>query len=616
MANDPSTFFGLGYTGRQQHYVYDRRSDSWGTIYGYVFNLKFSDGTQTDAVVSPEFGSQENAREKANEYAFYLGQQPKSIRDGVQRLIIFDGDAKWGGLNGDVMVHTVHGKALIKKGTLEETLFHEAIHATFETGHKNHPDWHEAQKADGISITKYGQNYPVREDFAETFLMYFVSRYMTDRVTDSVLDTVNTLIPNRLAYLDSQNFDLSPYTPNSTSHAATLTSHGPEVEIETKSVTLSWNRPEGTHAYRLDVGTTGIGSDNILASDLLYQDQSEVTNLPDEYAAVYVRLWSAHWSGSWEYRDYRFISPNLDNSRLTANLTRPRHGNQLTGVRQTFYWDNPPLASHYDLLLGSSKGGNDILSSNVQKASDYSFQYRDVFGLPSDGRDVFARLWTYTDSWNYQDYVIEAINDPEVVSILSPAQDTQLASSSVVFDLEKPYVDSEYSYDLIVGTQGVHSNDIRVSSVTSDESVLVNGLPVDGRTVYLTLWTKKGELPWSYKTYSYEAVDAVISTAHFDNYSEETPPLLESTKVLFEWRKPDVNHEHELYLYDLLVGSTPWSSDIRSSSTTTNQSLLVEGLPKDGSKVYITFWTKVGEQPWASKQYIYQTPKTNEVDNP
>lgn len=611
MESDPSTFFGLGYSGRQERSVYDRRADSWGTINGYIFNLKFTDGTQTEAVVSPEFGSQDNARKQANEYAHYLGQMPKINREGLKRIIIFDGDARWGGLNGEVMVHTVMGEYYLKLGILEEILFHELVHATFESGHINNPGWHAAQKADGISITDYGKKFPIREDFAETFLMYFASRYKPDRVTGSILETINSVIPNRLAYFDKQNFDLSPYAPNSESWAATLISHGPEEDFDTKSVTLSWNQPEGIDSYRLDVGTKGIGSDNILASDLLYKEQIEVNNLPDEHAFVYVRLWSAHWSGLREYRDYRFTSPNLnlDNSRLTASLKSPKDGNLLNGVRQTFKWDHPPLATYYDLVLGSYRGGNDILASNIQKATKYSFQYKVVFGLPTDGKDIFARLWTWTDtdSWNYEDYVVKAVNDPEVVSILSPAPNTQLTSSSVFFDLEKPLVDDEYLYDLIIGTQGLNSDDIRSSSITSSESVKVDGLPVDGRTVYLTLWTKKGDdFPWSHKVYSYQAAEGLTSSKHFDNYTADKPPLLESTKVLFEWSQPAVAHENELYLYDLLVGTEPFAADIRTSLTTTNQALLVEGLPDDGSMVYLTFWTKVGDQPWEYEQYIYQ----------
>ncbi|MBW8183042.1 hypothetical protein [Shewanella nanhaiensis] len=612
LPTDPTTFYGLGYLGRKKHYTYDRRADSWGVIYAYIFDMKFSDGTQTQAFVSPEFGNIVAARAQAQKYAFYLGQLPRAIRDGLLRITIFDGDAKWGGLKGEILVHTDHGAKLERTGMFEETLFHEAIHSAVELNHKNNPVWHAAQKADGISISKYGNDYPIREDFAETFLMYFLSRYVPDRVPPSILEKVNNLIPNRLKYLDNQNLNLSPYMPNTRSRAATIVSHTPEADIEGKSVTFSWNQPHGVYAYQLNVGTDEIGSNTILSSEVLDVNQLFVEGLPDDHKTLYVRLWSASIADGWVYRDYRFTSPTLDSNRTTASIIYPKkNGAVFNGVREAFYWDNPKDATHYDLLLGSYPGGNDILSSDVQEKSIYTFQHKATEGLPSDGRNVYARLWTHTDSWNYKDFVYKALNDPDAVSMLSPLDGTQLDSSSVVFDFVKPHVDKDYFYDLIVGTNGVHSNNIRASSITQDESLLIEGLPIDGRTVYATLWTKKGNNPWMHKLYTYKAANGITTRVAINSDSSGSQSQLESSNVLFEWDKPDEKQENDLYLYDLIVGTEgKFSSNIRSSSTTTNQLALVKSLPTNGSTIYVTLWTKIGDNPWRSKQYTYQTTES------
>lgn len=50
----------------------------------------------------------------------------------------------------------------VKTHDLEETIFHESIHATLEKDHAKSQKWLEAQKKDGDFITKLPGDFPSR----------------------------------------------------------------------------------------------------------------------------------------------------------------------------------------------------------------------------------------------------------------------------------------------------------------------------------------------------------------------------------------------------------------------------------------------------------------------
>lgn len=58
----------------------------------------------------------------------------------------------------------------MKTHDLEETIFHEATHATLEKDHAKSEKWLEAQKKDGDFITKYAKRLPLKEDLPESAL--------------------------------------------------------------------------------------------------------------------------------------------------------------------------------------------------------------------------------------------------------------------------------------------------------------------------------------------------------------------------------------------------------------------------------------------------------------
>ena len=61
----------------------------------------------------------------------------------------------------------------------------------------------------GIS-SQATREFPTREDVAESFLMWFAVRFREDRISARLATTIRSRIPNRLAFFDVQDFDVTP----------------------------------------------------------------------------------------------------------------------------------------------------------------------------------------------------------------------------------------------------------------------------------------------------------------------------------------------------------------------------------------------------------------------
>lgn len=209
-SDDPSTFVEANYVGTGMRTMYDRRT-GWVELDAYLFDAIYSDELRIEIQVNPEFGSVEAAAAEANFYGAAIGQIPYSLRTDVQTSWIHKGDELFGGGNNNILIHTgAFGQDYISRGFLEEVLIHEAVHTSLDADHANSEGWIAAQEADGEFISTYARDYPQREDLAESFVPYLAVLYKTDRISDEMRDTIISTIPNRIAYLDEQRFNMAP----------------------------------------------------------------------------------------------------------------------------------------------------------------------------------------------------------------------------------------------------------------------------------------------------------------------------------------------------------------------------------------------------------------------
>lgn len=97
--------------------------------------------------------------------------------------------------------------------------------------------------------------------------------------------------------------------------ASTITGPAPGTSLSSSSTTFTWNAgPTGTTGYGLNVGSTGVGSANLINIGPL-QGTSVIVKFPVNYATIYVRLWteSAGCGGTcYVFNDYTYLGTLAD----------------------------------------------------------------------------------------------------------------------------------------------------------------------------------------------------------------------------------------------------------------------------------------------------------------
>jgi len=279
---------------------------------------------------------------------------------------------------------------------------------------------------------------------------------------------------------------------------ATLTSPTPGSKLAGTSVTFAWNAGSGVSQYWFYVGTSAGGN------DLYGQSQGTnrsvtVSGLPTDGRNLYVRLWS-QISGSWQFNDYTYTAAGTAVTNTKASITSPTPGSKLAGASVTFAWNAGSGVSQYWLYVGTSAGGNDLYGQ-----SQGTNRSATVSGLPTDGRNLYVRLWSQiSGSWQFNDYTYTAAGTAVTntkASITSPTPGSKLAGASVTFAWNAGSGVSQYWF--YVGTSA-GGNDLYGQSQGTNRSVTVSGLPTDGRNLYVRLWSLISGT-WQFNDYTYTA---------------------------------------------------------------------------------------------------------------
>jgi hypothetical protein len=208
--SDKTTFLNISYAGQATRTMFDRRVNNWITVTPYLFNSTYDDGLSIEIQVNPEFQDSVAAEREALKFAEVIGRLPTTLRVDVETVWIHKGTEPFGGGNNNILIHTGQSIVYENDGILEETLVHEASHTSLDAKHAESAGWVSAQESDGNFISTYARDNPAREDIAETFLLYLAIRYRSDRMNQSLTDKIVKTIPNRIRYLDDQNFNMYP----------------------------------------------------------------------------------------------------------------------------------------------------------------------------------------------------------------------------------------------------------------------------------------------------------------------------------------------------------------------------------------------------------------------
>jgi hypothetical protein len=258
----------------------------------------------------------------------------------------------------------------------------------------------------------------------------------------------------------------------------------------------------------------------------------------------------------------------------------------------TFYWTTGSGVSQYYLYVGNSVGGSDIYAASQGLATSGT-----VSGLPTDGRTLYVRLWSYLPSlgWQFFDYTYTAANLGTPAAIYYPAPGSTLPGPTVTFYWTTGSGVSQYY--LYVGN-AVGGYDIYAASQGLATSGTVSGLPTDGRTLYVRLWSYISSLGWVFRDYTYTAAN---QGSPADIYSPAPGSTLPGSTVSFFWTAGSGASQYYLY-----IGNSVGAADIYAASQGLATAVTVGGLPTDGRTLYVRLWTLLNTG-WQWRDYTYQT---------
>ena len=377
---------------------------------------------------------------------------------------------------------------------------------------------------------------------------------------------------------------------NNAVNKGVITSPVPSSILSGSRVTFNWTAGTGATAYWLDIGNVTGGNNYYSSGNLGNVLTATVNGLPTNGSPVYVTLYSLV-SGQWLSNAYAYTAFNA--TAAAGVLTTPIPGSTLSGSSVTFNWTAGAGATAYWLDVGSTAGGNNYYSSgNLGSVLTVT-----VSGLPTNGSAVYATLYSLIGGvWTPNAYTYTAFNAAAAGgAITSPANHSTLSGSSVTFNWTVGTGASAYWLD--VGSTAGGNNYYSSGNLGSVLTKTVNGLPTNGSTIYVTLYSLIGGV-WTPNAYTYTALSATAGLAVMQT---PTPgSTLSGNVATFTW-----SSDSNATAYWVDIGSAAGGNNVYSSGNLgTALTTTVYSLPANGSTIYVTLYSYVGGQ-WLSNAYTY-----------
>jgi hypothetical protein len=199
----PTDFVAITAQGRLVTRTFDRRANNWVEGEMYVFRASYECSFDVDVLVNPEF-SESEAMDYATRFSRVLGQLPIGARSQVNELWIHAGDFPFGGGNQSILIHT--DLAERDRAYIEELFIHESAHTSLDWqfgGLVRESDWQAVSGRDIGFVSRYAEEFPDREDVAESFGAYTLwlqAKGEPSLKADAL--RIEALIPQRLAFFD------------------------------------------------------------------------------------------------------------------------------------------------------------------------------------------------------------------------------------------------------------------------------------------------------------------------------------------------------------------------------------------------------------------------------
>src|SRR5205807_2665272 len=205
---------------------------------------------------------------------------------------------------------------------------------------------------------------------------------------------------------------------------------------------------------------------------------TRVTGIPTDGRTIYVTMWSLI-SGAWQANNYSYHA--FSGGGVKAQITSPSNGSTFGSGTVTFNWSLGSGVSSYYLYVGNSFQSYEYFNNFVSGGATT------VSGIPTDGRTIYVTMWSRLgDQWQAHNYSYHAFSRRSVPTRRSSdLNGSTFGSGTVTFNWSLGSGVS--SYYLYVGNS--FQSYEYFNNFVSGGATTVSGIPTDGRTIYVTMWS-------------------------------------------------------------------------------------------------------------------------------
>ncbi len=267
----------------------------------------------------------------------------------------------------------------------------------------------------------------------------------------------------------------------------------------------------------------------------------------------------------------------------------------LSGTVATFCWNTNPSATAYWLDVGPVPYGNTYWQSGSLSTSTLS---QTVNTLTGSGL-VYATLWELIGgNWTYTEYSYSGGGG--LATMTTPTPGSSFAGTSATFNwVIGTYPTTAYWID--VGSTANGHQYYQSGNLGAVFSKTVSGLPANGSTVYVTLYSLFNG-SWRYNSYTYTAFGTAGGNIATLTSPSPNGSMLAGSSQTFTWTAGTDSISN----YWIDVGSTAGGNQYYQSGAlpTSTTSVTVNGLPTDGSEIYVTLYSLVSGT-WLNNPYYF-----------
>lgn len=201
LSTDPDAFMSIEFIGRDDMEMPGNGDDLFDED-TFIFEATFSNGKVVEIWCHSSFETEEAAQEYADKLCPRLGKLPFVQRDMLDHVCINTGNhTAFAETQGHFFVlYSLNMDARISTHDLEETVFHESVHASLQDLYEDDPAWIYAQENDPSFVTNYAQSLPHLEDMPESALFAYTLITYPGRLDPDIEDWLNENIPLRIAF--------------------------------------------------------------------------------------------------------------------------------------------------------------------------------------------------------------------------------------------------------------------------------------------------------------------------------------------------------------------------------------------------------------------------------